>query len=275
MDKLERKFGRYAIKNLMYYVIILYGVGFVLNLINPTFYMQYLSLDARAILHGQVWRIFTFIIQPPSSSPIWMALALYVYYMIGSQLEQAMGAFRFNLYFFTGILLHAASAVIVYLMTGNVLLMSTWYLNMSLFLLFAAIYPNVRFLLFFVVPVEAKYLALLDGVYFLIAIVQAFRGTEGLPVGVAAGVSLFNFFLFFFGFRKMRPYSPREIYRKNVYKKKIRKEVQYEDGARHKCCVCGRTDITNPELEFRYCSKCAGDREYCQDHLFTHVHVKE
>ena len=66
LSKLERKFGRYAISNLMYYIIILYAVGFVLNLVNPGFYYQFLSLDAPAILRGQVWRIVTFIIQPPS-----------------------------------------------------------------------------------------------------------------------------------------------------------------------------------------------------------------
>lgn len=278
MDQWERRFGKYAIKNLMYYVIILYGVGFALNLINPTFYMQYLSLNAEAILHGQVWRIITFLIQPPASRVIWMLLALYVYYMIGSQLEQTMGAFRFNLYFFTGVLLHVIAAIVIYLTTGYVLMLSTWYLNLSLFLLFAATFPNVKFLLFFVVPVEAKYLAILDGVYFLLAIVQAFKGLAWLPSGVEAGVSLLNFAVFFWWFRKGRAYSYGRTQRKQAHRpvqRPVRKETVYEDGAKHKCCVCGRTDITNPELEFRYCSKCAGNREYCQDHLFTHVHIKE
>ena len=91
LTKLERKFGRYAIPNLMYYIIILYGLGFILELVNPYFYYQYLSLDAAAILSGQVWRIITFIIQPPSSSAIFMIFALYLYYMIGKELERAWG----------------------------------------------------------------------------------------------------------------------------------------------------------------------------------------
>ena len=102
LNKLERKFGRYAIPNLMYYIIILYAAGFVLNLVNPLFYYQYLSLDASMILKGQVWRIFTFIIQAPSSSLVFIIFSLYLYYMIGKQLEYAWGAFRFNLYFFSG-----------------------------------------------------------------------------------------------------------------------------------------------------------------------------
>lgn len=100
LSKLERKFGRYAIPNLMYYIIILYAAGFVLNILNPEFYYRYLSLNAQAILNGQVWRIVTFIIQPPSSSLVFIVFALYLYYMIGQQLENAWGAFRFNLYFF-------------------------------------------------------------------------------------------------------------------------------------------------------------------------------
>ncbi|EGC75955.1 hypothetical protein HMPREF0490_00597 [Lachnospiraceae bacterium 6_1_37FAA] len=102
INKLERKFGRYAIHNLMHYIIILYAVGFVLNLIAPGFYMEYLSLNANAILHGQIWRIVTFLLQPPDGSPIFIVFALYLYYMIGQNLEAAWGAFRFNLYFLPG-----------------------------------------------------------------------------------------------------------------------------------------------------------------------------
>ena len=121
LDKLERKFSRYAIPNLMTYIIILYVAGFVLNLINPTFYSQFLSLDAGKILQGQIWRIVTFIIQPPSDSLIFIVFVLYLYYMIGKQLEAAWGAFRFNLYFFSGMLFIVIGAILAYLLTGAVL----------------------------------------------------------------------------------------------------------------------------------------------------------
>lgn len=136
LDKLERKFSRYAIPNLMTYIIILYVAGFVLNLINPTFYSQFLSLDAGKILQGQIWRIVTFIIQPPSDSLIFIVFVLYLYYMIGKQLEAAWGAFRFNLYFFSGMLFIVIGAILAYLLTGAVLPMDTWYLNLSLFFAF-------------------------------------------------------------------------------------------------------------------------------------------
>ena len=133
LDKLERKFSRYAIPNLITYIIILYAAGFALELINPTFYRQFLSLDASKILQGQIWRIVTFIIQPPSDSLIFIVFALYLYYMIGKQLEAAWGAFRFNLYFFSGMLFIVLGAILAYLLTGTVLPMDTWYLNLSLF----------------------------------------------------------------------------------------------------------------------------------------------
>ena len=286
LNKLERKFGRYAIPNLMYYIIILYAAGFVLNLVNPLFYYQYLSLDASMILKGQVWRIFTFIIQAPYSSLVFIIFSLYLYYMIGKQLEYAWGAFRFNLYFFSGMFFTVIGAILAYLLTGLVLPMDTWYLNMSLFFAFAALYPDVQFLLFFVIPVKVKWLALIDGLYFLYAVVQAFLPAYGGGVygvyykanALAAFIAILNFLLFFLGSRNMQPYSPKQMKRKQDFKRKVNQASRpvnvYANGAKHRCAVCGRTELDDPNLEFRYCSKCNGNYEYCQDHLFTHTHVK-
>lgn len=282
LDKLERKFGRYAIPNLMLYIIILYGTGFVLNLINPGFYYQYLSLDASAILHGQVWRILTFIIQPPSSNAFFLIFVLYLYYMIGVQLEHTWGAFRFNIYFFAGVIFHAIAAILVYLITGLALPLSTTYLNLSLFFAFAALYPNMQFLVFFVIPIKVKWLALLDGAVFAFTIIQPFLPAyAGSPYRIlyranalAALVSILNFVIFFLSSRHGRAISPRQIKRKRDFQKKIRPEMHYAGGARHRCAVCGRTELDSPELEFRYCSRCNGNYEYCQDHLFTHTHIK-
>lgn len=273
-DKLEKKFGKFAIQNLIYYIIILYGVGFLLNLINPSFYLNYLSLNPEAILKGEIWRVFTFIIQPPSDGVFWVALALYVYYMIGSNLERTMGAFRFNCYFFLGVVLHVIASILIFVLTGKVLLLGTWYLNLSLFLLFATFYPDLKFLLFFAIPVPAKYMAILDGFYFGLAIFQGITGRGSISAAVAATVSLINFLVFFFQFRSQGRPSKKERARRRQYQEQTKVSRIYEDGARHKCSVCGKTDLTNPELEFRFCSKCGGNREYCQEHLFTHKHVE-
>ncbi len=286
LNKLERKYGKYAIPNLMYYIIILYAFGFVLGLFNPEFYYQYLSLDAVAILRGQVWRIFTFIIQPPNTNIWFVIFTLYLYYMIGRQLEYVWGAFRFNVYFFTGVLLHVVAALLTYAITGVSLPLGTYYLNMSLFFAYAAIYPNQQFYLFMVLPIKVKYLAWLDGAYFAYAIIQAFLPAYGgHPIygmaykasALAAFVSLLNFLIFFLSTRNMRRFAPKEVKRRHNYHKAVQAGRAYQtgpDGAKHRCAVCGRTELDDGTLEFRYCSKCNGNYEYCQDHLFTHEHIR-
>jgi hypothetical protein len=209
-------------------------------------------------------------------------IALYFYYVLGSSLERTWGAFRFNLYFFSGVLFHVIAAIIVYLLTGLSLPLGTGYLNLSLFFAFAALYPNMEVLLFFVIPLKVKWLALVDGLYFLYTILQAFLPAYGGSAyglyykanALAAAVSILNFVIFFLSSRNMKPYTPKQMHRKREFQKKMHPVNQYANGAKHRCAVCGRTDSTNPELEFRYCSRCAGDYEYCQDHLFTHTHIK-
>lgn len=259
INKLERKFGRFAIPNLMYYIIILYVVGFVLQLVNGEFYYQYLCLDASAILHGQIWRIVTFLMQPPSSSIIFMVFVLYLYYMIGRELEMVWGSFRFNLYFFTGVIFHVLAALITYAVTGQVLYIGTEYLNLSLFFAYATIYPDVRLYLFGIIPIKIKYLAWIDGAYFIWAVIQAFLPAYGGGIygiwykanAVAAVVSLLNFLLFFLSSRKGPVGYTKQKVRKHNYSKKIhtaQREARYENGARHRCAVCGRTELDSPEL---------------------------
>ena len=101
LNRLERKLGRYAVPNLMLYMIVIYGAGFVLDMIEPTFYANWLSLDVYRILHGEVWRLVTFVLQPPSDNVFWVVLELYIYYSIGRSLESMWGSFRFNIYFFS------------------------------------------------------------------------------------------------------------------------------------------------------------------------------
>ena len=286
IHKLERKFGKYAISNLMFYVIILYGVGFLLDLMSSDFYAAYLALDIEAVLRGQVWRLITFIIQPPSTSLLFVVFTLYLYYIIGAELERAWGAFRFNLYFFTGVLFHIVAAALVYFMWGVSLPMGTYYLNMSLFFAYAALYPEQRFYLFFIIPIKVKWLAWIDAAFFGYTILQAFLpqyGGAGGYVGliyrgwaVEAVVSLLNFLLFYTSFRKPSRRSVQEIKRRQAYQRQLHEARQQQNsyGPRHRCSVCGRTDLDDPTLEFRYCSKCNGVYEYCQDHLFTHEHIK-
>ena len=277
-NKFERKYGRYAIHNLMYYIIILYIIGIAIDWINPMLYSTYLSLNAGAILHGQIWRVVTFLISAPAgragfgevySFLFFNAIAIACYYFVGTTLERVWGAFRFNVYFFMGVLGHILAAFIIFAITKKSIPLTTFYLNNSLFLALAAIFPETQFLLMGILPIKAKWLGVFIGGSFVL---EFFTG--GVINKVEIGMSLLNFVIFFFFITKNSRISPREIKRKQEFKAKMKMgEVQKMTSGHHKCAVCGRTDKDNPNLEFRYCSKCEGNLEYCMDHLYTHKHV--
>ena len=169
-QKLERKYSKYAIQNLMMYIIVLYAVGFVFEVFAPGVYSTYLSLDFAYIFKGQIWRLVTFIIQPPSTSIIFVFFSLYFYYLIGTVLENIWGSFKFNVYFFSGVILNIIAALIIYLIFGISFNMSTHYINLALFMAFAMEQPDMEVLLFFVIPIKIKWMAILDAVIFGITI---------------------------------------------------------------------------------------------------------
>ena len=268
LNRLERKFGRYAITNLPMYIVMLYAVGAVLNLIsNGSFYYEYLSLNPYMILHGQVWRLVTFLVATPTTSIIFLIFVLFFYYSIGESLVQVWGAFKFNMYILIGILGTIAAAFLVYAIYPNpYIYMDTYYLNLSMFLAYAAIFPEMRVYLYGILPIKVKWLGLLDGIILLVDFISG-----GLGIRVCIVVSLLNFLLFYFSTRNYKRISPKEVQRKRKYKKAVSHSSQ---GYRHQCAICKRTEQDNPNLEFRYCSKCNGNFEYCNEHLFTHTHVK-
>lgn len=268
LNKLERKFGRYAIPNLMYYVVILYAIGLVISWAAPQIYIEYLMLDAGKILRGQIWRIVTFLMWPTSGNVFINVLVIYVYYNIGRVLEYVWGSFRFNVYFFMGVIGHVLAAIIIYLMFGRVYPLTAEYLNFSLFLAYALTFPDHQFYLFMTIPIEAKWLALFDGAYFLYGFIFG-----GPAARIASVMSLLNVLIYFAMTRGSR-YNPKEIRRKHQFKTQINQTAhEVKKAGRHRCAVCGRTELDDPNLVFRYCSKCEGDLEYCQDHLYTHQHV--
>ena len=143
---------------------------------------------------------------------------------------------------------------------------STYYINMSIFLAFAATFPDIQVLLMFLIPVKVKWMGILYGV--LLAF-ELFKGD--LVIRIAIGSSLLNFVIFFITSRNHLHMSPRQMKRRVEFKQDIRRNSRV---TKHKCAVCGQTDEDDPSLEFRFCSKCNGNYEYCQQHLFTHTHVK-
>lgn len=274
-NEMERKFGRYAIPNLMYYIIILYGIGLVIQIQMPMFYWRYLSLDANAILHGQIWRILTFLIYSPALGNFVLGdiftgiLALFLYYNLGQTLERVWGAFRFNVFFFMGVIGQVLAALIVLLVFGQNIYMTTGFLNFSIFLAFAMYFPDIQFLLFFVIPVKAKWLAVAESAVYVYSFIFGNLATK-----VEIGISLANVLIFFLMTRNVKRYAPKTVKRRQEFKREVTK-ITPKSQTRHKCAVCGRTELDGADLEFRYCSKCQGSYEYCQDHLYTHQHVMQ
>ncbi len=282
--KLERKFGRYAIRNLMKYIVVLFIVGLMVGSFFPDVYFRYLALDFDMIARGQVWRLITFIIPLGSMGGIlFFAIATYFYYLIGNTLEQHWGAFRLNLYFFSGVLFNIIASFISYLVgTPYVSYNSLDFICSTMFFAFAALYPNTPFYIYFLIPVKAKYLALFEGIIYLYNIYIYIRAGQFILI-LPLVIAFANFLIFFFATRNYRRISPSEMKRKANFRRQMNPNnhgtvTQFKGRnvvTRHKCAVCGRTELDSDQLEFRFCSKCDGNYEYCMDHLFTHEHVKK
>lgn len=289
LDKLERLFGRFAIKNIMKYVAMLYGIGLVISIFSVSQDHQIYSLfylDFDMIKRGQVWRLVTFMIPLVTvRSLIWDAITVYVYYMIGNALERVWGSFRMNLYFISGLLFNVLSSFIIYLFIGFTVQPTIDVINQTLFFAFAAIYPNTQFLIYFIIPVKAKYLAWFQGAVYAYSAFTYL--TDGIPYTgyliIPMVVSMANFLIFFLATRNYKRLSPREFQRRANFKRQMQAgrgsvHPSAQGGqnviTRHKCAVCGRTEQDDDLLEFRFCSKCEGNYEYCMEHLFTHEHVK-
>lgn len=272
LNKLERKIGRFAIHNLTMYLIGCYVIGYGIFYLLPQL-ISWLTLEPGLILKGQVWRIVSWILVPPTGNILTIIIMLLFYHSLGTALERAWGAFRYNVYIFSGIFLTTLGAFLLYFITGGFLgigfYFSTYYINMSIFLAFAVSNPDMEVLLYFILPIKIKWMAFVYAAFILYDVVQGNMVTR-----VAIFASLLNFVIFFLSSRNIKPYTPKERARKAAYHKQSRPSMNYTNGARHRCAVCGKTELDDPTLEFRFCSKCKGNYEYCQEHLFTHQHVQ-
>ncbi len=267
LDNMERKYGRYAIHNLPFIIVGLYALGYVISLVMPQL-LYFLTLRPDLILRGQVWRLISWVLVPPSQFSLFTVIMLYFYFSLGRTLEYTWGAFRFNVYIISGVVFTVIGAFLLYLFGGVIGYFSTYYINMSIFLAFALTYPDMQVLLYFLIPIKMKWMGAVYGFFIILSMMQG-----GWADRVAIVMSLLNFVIFFFMTRNLRRYSPKEVHRRAEFKRNVQK-VQPKGATRHKCAVCGRTEKDGDQLEFRFCSKCAGNYEYCQDHLFTHQHVK-
>lgn len=292
MSPFERKFGKYAIQNLSFVLVICYAVGYLLELFDRSgLFISYLTLNPYAILHGQVWRLVTWVLIPPSSGGLFFTLLmLYFYCSIGTSLERTWGTYRYNVYLFQGMLFTIAGSFLLmgycYLFKPEISLLgaaltinspreyftviamvfSTYYINMSIFLAYAATFPNAQVLLMFIIPIRVKWL----GIIYAVMLVFQFLGST-VYGKFAIGASLLNFVVFFLTSRNMMHLNPKQIHRRQEFKRDVRRNTGI---TKHKCAICGRTEVDSPNMQFRFCSKCDGNYEYCEEHLYTHTHIK-
>ena len=306
MKNLRRGFERFCfrnrdkgIPNLMLYIAIGNAIVLVMSMINGgNALYDLLCFDKSKILQGQVWRLITYVFTQSGSGFIEL-IFLYFFYMLGRHVEMSMGTFKFNLFYLSGVVLMDIFAMIfcptepvmyggqLYAPEAFTQLYSgmAYYLHLSLILTFATTHPDAQFMIFFIIPIKAWVIALIYLVLTLISVFNLSYPVMHFPHNLFPLVALGNYFLFMGSdIKNLLPMSWRarsgRVTRKNSKQPKVvpfpgestntRNEAPYN----HRCVVCGRTDTTNPELEFRYCSRCKGYFCYCEDHINNHNHVE-
>ena len=291
MKNLRRRFNRFCfehrnkgIPNLMLYISLGCALVYLMTQFTQnTLLYSLLIFDREAILHGQVWRLISYPLTFYNNNLLLMAVALFCYYSIGRAMENIWGTLRFNLFYFCGILMMDIWCMIF---GGRA---DVTYLNLSLFLSYATMFPDAQFLLFFIIPIKAWIFALFD----LLLVVFSLLA-DPFPYNFFSIISLANYFLFFGKDvlnvvpMSWRANARRAFGKKNYAPKQERPKVvpfpkagSYEATTAkpqapytHKCTVCGRTDVSDPDLEFRYCSRCSGYHCYCEDHISNHTHIQ-
>ena len=291
MKKLRNRFERFCfqhrnwgIPNLMLYITVGSALVYFFTMAteNALLY-EWLAFDRSLILRGQVWRLLSYAILMNSSNVFFTLLMLVCYYSIGRAMENVWGTLRFNLFYLCGILI-----MDIYCMIFNCYA-DVYYLNLSLFLAYATMYPDAQFMIMFIIPVKAWILALVDLVLVLLGLL-----TSVFPYNLFSVLSIANYFLFF-GKDVLRviPISWQANFRR-LFRKRPKKKAgdvkpipfptagSYQATVAkpkapytHRCVVCGRTDVSDPDLEFRYCSRCSGYHCYCEDHSNHHEHITE
>lgn len=260
----------------MLYIVFVSAAVFFIHMMDTTdTLITLLRFHPTLILKGEVWRLVTWVFLPLNSNILFTALMLYFYYFIGSTLEREWGAAKFTIYYIFGVILNIIYGFISSYISGYVPFLAPNYINLSMFFAFAVLFPDQRIMLFFFIPMKVKWLALINAAFFAYSIVvELFSGyiiMAFLPL-----VALLNFFIIC-GYDLMgylRPLkargSPQAINFKKAAKQARRE--QSDKQYRHKCAVCGKTDVENPGTEFRYCSRCEGYHCFCLDHINNHVH---
>lgn len=256
-DRVEKRFRRFAIPGLTTYLAIGQAFGLILSMTHGDVFDK-LGMSAGRVLEGEYWRLFTFMALPPCLNPIFAFFGIYLFFLMGSALEGQWGSFKVNVYVLIGWLATIASAFV-----GPDQVVTNAAIDGSIFLAFAAFYPDFVFYIMFVLPVKVRWLAILAWIGYA----WNFAIGDGMTRCLIA-LSVLNYLLFF----------GKEIYRRARYgRKRMVEQVQklkLKHEPFHTCVECGKTDVSHPRMDFRYCSQCGG-LGYCEEHLANHEHRRK
>ena len=265
------KHPNFGLPRLMLYLIIGNALVYIFSMMDRSGMLAYwLCLIPSRLLAGELWRLLTFVFVPRTTG-IWLIIELYFYYLIGSTLERAWGAGKFTIYYLCGMLITIVYGVLASLITGRTLALTGSYLNLSMFFVYATLWPENQVRLFFIIPIKVKWLAWVEAAYYILMMIM---GRTLLPLTGFANYFLFcgSSLLASLKLLKMRYSGSARRFRKTI------KQTEHGQNAQtytRKCAVCGKTDTDHPELEFRYCSQCVGYHCFCSDHIHSHIHFTE
>jgi hypothetical protein len=260
LARIERKLGRFAIERLTLYIVGGMAMAFVLCITKPEI-AEKLTLDISRVRAGEIWRLVTYLFIPPTTSFLWIIFALSLTYFIGNSLEAEWGAFKYNVFYLIGMIGTTIAAIVSGGAHGN------FYLNLSLFLAFATLFPDYEIWLYFVLRIKAKWLALFDAAY----LVYAFAvGDWSERAAIVA--AMINYALFFSG------HLIGWIRGKNLQAKQAARRATFRSSAPpppqasgRVCAICGAKQDDGADIRVCSCEKCGGKpRNLCLEHARNH-----
>ena len=287
MNRFERfcqRNERFGIKNLMTIIVAGQGVmGLLLLMLELSggfaailwIRTSFVFLP-EAFLRGEVWRLITCLFVPETMDSglgfILFVISLLFYFWVGRTLEATFGRLKFTIYYFSGVLLALLFSLGFYLIFGIPAPAELMFLNLSLFFALATLMPDTQIRLYFILPIKIKYMAwVLAAIYVVLPILN----TGNFPANLFPLLYILNYLIFFastlLGMLRRAPRRVKASRRTVQFKSEVRR-AKSQRGYIHKCAACGRTDTELPDMEFRYCSLCAGYACYCADHIFNHDH---
>lgn len=276
IDRFCAMHPRLGVPGLMRYIIAANAVIFVVSLFDRSgTLLRFLAMDPYAVLHGEIWRLVTYVLIPDGSD-ILIIFTFLFYYWLGEAMERLWGSTKFTIYYVSGMLLTDLGVMAAYLIDGKrILVYGAFYVGTALFMAYALTNPDAVIYFFFLIPLKMKWMAIVEGALFVIQVLRyAAAGLWGMALMPV--IAMLNLFVFFSPDLHRRADTVRAHNRREAVQfRKAVKEQKRQKGYNHKCEVCGRTDTDFPDLQFRYCSKCTGYHCFCEEHIFNHVHHTE